>query len=210
MTEAQHVASDVVVPIVGGPRERLTTVANYVTIARTVPAMALAVLSLTTGRLDLLVIAYLVYWVGDALDGLAARRLDQETRIGAIFDIVCDRASTILCAGAFIAIRPEVAPPVLVFLLQFAVVDTMLSIGFLFFPIKGPNDMHQVDHALWRWNWSHQAKATNNALVILLCVAGLPWVAVVAAIAVLGVKIWSLARMRGILMGRIIPVPRGA
>ncbi len=210
MTKAGRTASGVAEPVQRMALERVTTVANYVTIVRTLAAMGLAVAATAAARIDLLVVAYLVYWIGDALDGQAARRLDQETRIGAVFDIAGDRASTILCAGAFIAMRPEVAPPVAVFLVQFAVVDTMLSLGFLYFPVKGPNDMHQVDQQLWRWNWSHPAKATNNALVILLCVIGQPWLAVVAASGVLVVKLWSLVRMRGLLTGRVTPHPRAA
>ena len=48
----------------------------------------------------LLALAYAVYWVGDILDGWSARRLGQETRLGAVLDIVSDRACTsVLCVG---------------------------------------------------------------------------------------------------------------
>ena len=55
-------------------------------------------------------LAYAVYWVGDIADGWAARRLGQETRAGAVLDIVSDRACTaVLCVGSS---RPAEALPV--------------------------------------------------------------------------------------------------
>jgi CDP-diacylglycerol--glycerol-3-phosphate 3-phosphatidyltransferase len=172
--------------------ERIDTVANGVTLARTVAATVLALLALGHGSLRLLVAAYLVYWVGDILDGHVARALGQETRIGAVFDIVSDRTCTTLCAAAFVVVSPQVLVPITVFLVQFCVVDTMLSLTFLCFPIKGPNDFHQVDRTLHRWNWSPAAKALNTSVVVLLSVAGMPLAATVCALAVLGVKVWSV------------------
>ena len=49
----------------------------------------------------LLVAAYAVYWVGDIADGWAARRLGQETRAGAVLDIVSDRAARPCCASVW-------------------------------------------------------------------------------------------------------------
>ena len=172
--------------------ERIDTVANGVTLVRTVAATVLALLSLGQGSLRLLVAAYLVYWVGDILDGHVARRLGQETRIGAVFDIVSDRTCTTLCAAAFIVTSPQVLLPITVFLVQFCVVDTMLSLTFLCFPIKSPNDFHRVDRTLYRWNWSPAAKALNTSVVVLLSVVGMPLAATACALAVLGVKVWSV------------------
>lgn len=178
--------------VVAGRVERIDTVANGVTLARTVAAAVLALLSLGQGSLRLLIAAYLVYWVGDMLDGAVARTLGQETRIGAVLDIVSDRTCTTLCAAAFIMTSPQVLPPMAVFLVQFCVVDTMLSLTFLYLPIKSPNDFHQVDRTLHRWNWSPAAKALNTSVVVLLSVAGMPLAATVYALAVLGVKVWSV------------------
>jgi CDP-diacylglycerol--glycerol-3-phosphate 3-phosphatidyltransferase len=183
--------------------EPVRTVANVVTLVRTVASVALAVVALATVSVPLLIAAYGVYWVGDMADGWSARRLGQETRLGAVFDIVSDRACTILCAAAFIRIDGDVAVPIAAFLVQFAVLDTMLTLGFLYWPVLGPNDMHRVDRTIYRWNWSPPAKATNTALVVLLCLLGLPIAATACAVAVGALKIWSLFRMRGLSTGTI-------
>ena len=76
------------------------TVPNVVTATRTVIAVVLGATAVAAGDLTLLAVAYAVFWVGDIADGWSARRLGQETRAGAVFDIVCDRACTgILCVG---------------------------------------------------------------------------------------------------------------
>ena len=165
--------------------------------------MVLAVLALHQESVTLLVAAYLTYWIGDMLDGFTARRLDQETRIGAVLDIICDRANTTLCAAAFIVVQPDVVVPVGIFLVQFCVIDFMLSLSFLYFPIKGPNDFHLVDGPLYRWNWSPPAKAVNTSVVILLCLVGLPWVAAAVALAVGAAKVASLVRLRRIMAERL-------
>jgi phosphatidylglycerophosphate synthase len=175
------------------------TPADLVTTVRTVGAVSLAVAALAAGSLGLLVAGYLVYWVLDVADGAVARRFDHETRLGAVLDITADRASSLLCVAALVALRPELAAPLTIYVLEFAVVDTMLSLGFLAFPVKGPNDMHLVDRTLWRWNWSPPAKAANTASIVLLCLLGQPVAASVCALAVLAVKLWSCARLRTVL-----------
>ena len=129
------------------------------TVVRTVVAVGLGLVGVATGDLAVLAVAYAVYWVGDILDGWAARRLGQETRLGAVLDIVSDRACTsVLCAG-LVAHVGGVVPVAVVFLLSFMVLDTMLSLAFLCWPLVGPNEFHLVDHRVWRLNWSPPAKA---------------------------------------------------
>jgi phosphatidylglycerophosphate synthase len=176
--------------------ERWTTPANVITSARTLAAVGLALWALAAGSLRLLVVAYLVYWVLDIADGAVARRFDHETRLGAVFDITADRASSLLCVAALVALRPALAVPLAIYVIEFAVVDTMLSLGFLAFAVKGPNDMHVVDATLWRWNWSPPAKAINTASIVLLCLLGHPVLASVCALAVLALKLWSCRRLR--------------
>ncbi|MEO6411977.1 MAG: CDP-alcohol phosphatidyltransferase family protein [Pedococcus sp.] len=173
----------------------MVSVPNAITVVRTVVAMALAVWAGYTVSVPMLVAAYLVYWFGDMADGQAARRMNQETRLGAVFDIVCDRASTMVVAAAFLRIDPDSTPAIGIFLFQFCVVDTMLSLSFLAFDIVSPNYFYRVDRAIYRMNWTHPAKALNNSLVVLLCLADLVWPGVLAALAVLGVKVWSIARL---------------
>ncbi len=179
--------------------ERWVTPANLITGARTLGAVGLAAGALATQSLGLLAVAYLVYWVLDVADGAVARRFDHETRLGAVFDITADRASSVLCIAALLALRPNLAVPLAIYVVEFAVVDTMLSLGFLAFPVRGPNDMHLVDATLWRWNWSPPAKAVNTSSIVILCLLGRPVLASGCALAVLGLKLWSSHRLRAVL-----------
>ena len=176
--------------------ERWSTPANVVTGVRTLAAVGLACASLATGSLRLLVAGYLVYWILDIADGAVARRFEHETRLGAVFDITADRASSLLCVAALVTLRPGLAVPLAIYVVEFAVVDTMLSLGFLAFAVKGPNDMHLVDATLWRWNWSPPAKAVNTASIVLLCLLGHPALASLSALGVLTLKLWSCHRLR--------------
>ena len=176
--------------------ERWSTPANMITAVRTIGAVGLAVGALAAGSLRLLVTAYLVYWVLDIADGAVARRLEHETRLGAVFDITADRASSLLCVAALVTLRPNLAVPLAIYVVEFAVVDTMLSLGFLEFDVKGPNDMHLVDATLWRWNWSPPAKAVNTASIVLLCLLGHSALASLCALGVLALKLWSCHRLR--------------
>lgn len=168
---------------------------NVITLVRTVGAMALAGWAAATGSLTLLVVGYAVYWVGDMADGAVARRRDEKTRHGAVLDIVSDRACTTMLATAFLVQRPSMAVPLVLFLIQFTVLDTMLSLGFLHWPVDSPNDFHLVDGPIYRLNWSPPAKAVNTAAVVLLVLSGWAVVASVVALAVAALKLWSLVRM---------------
>ncbi len=178
-------------PVVG----RLGTVPNLVTLVRGVAAVGLATYAVAAGRLDLLGAAYGVYWLGDMADGWAARRLRQETRLGAVFDIVSDRACTaVLCTGLVVQL-PRAWLVAAVFLVSFLLVDTLLSLAFVCWPLLSPNYFHQVDRTVWRWNWSPAAKAANTAGVVIAVAFGQYPVALALAAGVLGVKVWSAARV---------------
>lgn len=181
---------------------RVSTVPNAITAARTVGGVALAAAALAEQSSLTLLAAHLVYWVGDMADGVAARLLGQETRIGAVFDIVADRANCLLCAAALVVLHPDLAVQLSVYVVEFAVVDTGLSLGFLAFPVMGHNDMHLVDRSLWRWNWSRAAKAANTSVVVVLCAADRPILATAAACIVLAVKTGSCRRLRRLLAAR--------
>lgn len=169
----------------------LLTVANAVTFVRTLAAVTVGVVALGSGSVAWIAVAYAIYWIGDMLDGAAARWLDQETRAGAVFDIISDRACTaVLCMG-LVALVPGVSLVAVVFLPSFMVLDTMLSLAFLCWPVLGPNDFHRVDRRVWLLNWSPAAKAVNTAGVVGAVAFGQYAVAVVVALAVLAVKVWS-------------------
>jgi CDP-diacylglycerol--glycerol-3-phosphate 3-phosphatidyltransferase len=184
--------------------ERLGTSANYVTAIRTVVAVGLAVLAAAEGDLVLLVAALAVYWVGDMADGAVARWRRCETRIGAVLDVLCDR----FCAATFyvglVWLQPELGLPVAIYLVEFMVVDCLLSLAFLAWPIRSPNYFYVVDRPLWLWNWSRPGKAANSALfAVLLLVTGWVWLGVGVALALLALKCASLVRLVRIGM----PIP---
>ncbi|MFI5914751.1 CDP-alcohol phosphatidyltransferase family protein [Dactylosporangium sp. NPDC051541] len=169
----------------------LLTVPNGITLARTLAAVTVGVVAVAAGSLTLTAVAYAIYWIGDMLDGAVARWLGQETRAGAVFDIIGDRACTaVLCTG-LVALVPGVAPVAVVFLPSFMVLDTMLSLAFLCWPVLGPNDFHRVDRRIWRLNWSPAAKAVNTAGVVAAVALGQYTVALVVAVMVVAVKVWS-------------------
>ena len=185
-------------------RERLNTPATVVTVVRTVVSVALSAVAASQQDLTLLVVALVVHWVGDSLDGWVARVRDCETRIGAVLDILCDR----LCFAAFYVglawLEPHLAPAIFVYLAMFMVVDCFVSLGFLAWPITSPNYFYVVDRGLWLRNWSHPAKALNSGLfAILLLVTGSMWLGLAIALALLAAKSYSLASL--LRLGMPIP-----
>lgn len=177
----------------------LRTVPNYITAVRTVAAVTVGIAALVAGSVAFMAVAYGIYWIGDMLDGWAARRLGQETRAGAVLDIVSDRACTaVLCVG-LVSLVPEVAVVALVFLLSFLVLDTMLSLAFLCWPVLSPNYFHLVDRRVWAWNWSPVAKAANTAGVVGAIAFGQYRLALAVAVAVVVVKLWSVAAVARLL-----------
>ncbi len=182
---------------------RVLQAANTVTAVRTIGAVTLAIAAAATRDPVLAVAAYLVYWVGDMLDGWTARRLNQETRFGAVFDILADRLCCVLCVIPLLQARPEMVVPIAVFLLQFVVVDLALSLSFLRFGLLSPNYFFRVHRGVFRWNWSPAAKAANtSALVLFVLFVPSPWPALTLALAVTLIKVVSL-----VVVGRLIPVP---
>lgn len=174
---------------------QIGTVPNVVTAVRTVAALVLGIAALLHASPALLVGAYATYWIGDMLDGWLARHLAQETRIGAVLDIICDRACMAVLAGAYLVLRPDAAAPMAVFLLQFMVLDCILSLAFLGWPIKSPNDFHLVDRLVYRLNWSPPAKALNTAAVVLAMLLGWNALALAIGVALIALKTWSAHRV---------------
>jgi CDP-diacylglycerol--glycerol-3-phosphate 3-phosphatidyltransferase len=184
---------------------RLLNLPNTITAVRTCAAMALAVPAVTMASVPLAMSAYLTYWIGDIADGMAARRLRQETRAGAVLDIVADRACTALCAAALLVLRPGTALPVAVFLVQFMVLDCLLSLSFLRWPLLlSPNYFGEVHRPVYRWNWSPPAKALNSAgVVVLVIVAPSPLWPTALAVVVTIVKVVSLVTVSRLPTGRV-------
>lgn len=177
----------------------LATWANLVTSVRTVGAVGLGLFALVERSPTLLIVAYAVYWVGDILDGWLARRLQQETRLGAVLDILTDRVCSAVLVCGLALLQPDLWPALAVFLLQFMVIDCVLSLAFLCWPLVSPNYFHRVDRTVWRWNWSPPAKAVNSAGVVLAVATGSLLLASVVAVGQLVVKVESSRRVLRLL-----------
>src|SRR5262245_3902936 len=116
--------------------EPYVTLPNSITLVRTALSLGLALAAAASQSLVLLLAALAVYWIGDVLDGAAARRLDQETRLGAVLDVVCDRACSLAFYIGWAWFSPDMVLPVGLYLAEFAVVDTALSLAFLVWPLR--------------------------------------------------------------------------
>ena len=185
-------------------QERIGTSATVITFVRTIISVVLAGVAAQQESLTLLVVALVVYWVGDSLDGFVARIRGCETRIGAVLDILCDR----FCAASFylglVWLQPELTLPVFLYLAEFMVIDCFLSIAFLAWPVRSPNYFYVIDRPIWAWNWSKPAKAVNSSLfAVLLLLTGAVWLGVAIACALLVLKTASLVRLARIGL----PVP---
>ena len=185
---------------------------NRITLARTVIAMGFAVVAYRVGTPIWLFIAYPIYWFGDSLDGAVARYRNEETVSGAVFDVVCDRACAFFLAGAFLAVYPDVLGPLALFLFQFGVLDTMLTLSFLLWPgCISPNYFFRVDKPIYKYNWSMPAKALNTGGVVVSLVLGhnfgIMWLAYLVASALVVLKVVSLIRLLRILTGRTAAQP---
>ena len=129
------------------------------------------------------------------LDGWSARRLGQETRIGAVLDILSDRACMGVLAGACLACDPTPQPRWRCSCSSSWCWTACCPLAFLGWPIQSPNDFHVVDRLVYRLNWSPPAKALNTSAVVLAMLLG--WVALALAIglALTVLKAWSARRV---------------
>jgi CDP-diacylglycerol---glycerol-3-phosphate 3-phosphatidyltransferase len=178
-----------------GHRETVRTWANFVTAFRTVVGLALFAVAAVQRDATLNYAGLAVYWVLDIVDGFVARKLNQETRIGAQFDILSDRLLVSFFYLNYLAMNPSVAPTVALFLLQFAIIDQYLSNQFLRWPILSPNYFNLVDDLIWKLNWSVPGKMFNTGLVtILLIVLPTQIPALVISVVLIVLKLFCCAR----------------
>lgn len=182
--------------------ESVRTWANLATLIRTAVAVPIGMFALVHASAAALIVAYAVYWLGDMLDGWLARRLDQETRIGAVLDIVSDRACCGMLIGGLAVLQPQMWPALALYFSQFMVLDCALSLSFLSWPLLSPNYFYRVDRAVWRLNWSPPAKAINTVAVVLAVASGRLTVALAVALSQLAMKTWSAHRVLTLPAGR--------
>lgn len=179
--------------------ESWSTWANLTTGIRTIVGLALFVASSITGNEMLNFAGLVVYWSLDILDGYLARRFDQETRLGAQFDILADRLLVAYFYFNYVNFHPEMIVPVAFFLFNFMLVDHFLSNQFMRWPILSPNYFGKVDDVIFKLNWSPLAKGINSGLVtILLVVTKSAMLATAAIIIILASKFYSLVLLKNL------------
>lgn len=207
-SSAQHAAAVVARPIaharneepaaqafVTGPESPMTW-ANLVTALRGVLGIAIFTVAAFTHSEAWNFAGLAVYWLLDVADGFLARRLDQETRLGAQMDILCDRLLVTFFYLNYVWIYPELLVPVVLFLFQFMGIDHYLSNQFMRWPVKSPNYFYEVDRVIWLHNWSVPGKLLNSAVVTgLLVLTKSPWLVSAVAVGIIGLKIYSCIRL---------------
>ncbi len=185
--------------------ERWGTWANGVTMLRLLGGLVVFAIA-AVGHSELLTFVGLgVYWALDVVDGFLARRLDQETRIGAQLDILADRVLVAFFYLDYAFLYPALIVPVAMFLFQFMGIDQYLSNQFMRWPIKSPNHFAVVDRTIWRWNWSAPGKLLNSAVVTaVLVLTKSPVLGSITCAAILAIKVWSV-----VLLSRLRPPELG-
>jgi CDP-diacylglycerol--glycerol-3-phosphate 3-phosphatidyltransferase len=180
----------------GGSEEDLRTAANAVTLTRLIVATALFAASAYLRNPLLNLAGLAVYWLGDVADGFLARRLNQETLFGAQLDILADRMSVAFFYLNYLVLYPHLAPVIVLFLVQFMVVDHYLSNQYLRWPIMSPNYFYKVDRRIWALNWSKLGKACNTGLVtFLLLLTKSNAIVLPVVIVLLAIKLYSSLRI---------------
>jgi CDP-diacylglycerol--glycerol-3-phosphate 3-phosphatidyltransferase len=186
--------------------ENILTLANGVTMVRTAGCLAAVTLSIATGRPWLLFAGLAIHCVGDMADGMVARWRHEETRAGAVLDIVSDRLCIAVYYLSYGHLQHDMLVPIALFLFQFMVLDAHLSLAFLNWPLRSLNYFYLVDRALYSWNWSTPGKALNSgALIGVMLTTRSPAACTALVAVIIGVKVVSLTRLHRMQ----VPAPVG-
>ena len=176
--------------------ESAFTWANLVTTIRLIACLVLFGFAAASQNERLNFVGLGVYWVLDVVDGFLARKLHQETRLGAQMDILADRLLVFFFYLNYLSFHPGLLVPIVLFVVQFAGIDHYLSNQFMRWPVLSPNYFYLVDRPIWLWNWSAPGKLLNSAVITgLLVLTQSVWLSSAAAIAIIGLKLWSCIRM---------------
>lgn len=176
--------------------ESFWTWANLVTLLRTLVCLIIFSIAATTHNETANYLGLGVYLILDNLDGYLARALNQETLLGAQFDILSDRILTAFFYLNFLEQYNELALAVVLFLVQFMVLDHLLSNQFLRWPIISPNYFYEVDRVIWALNWSAPGKMSNTGLfTMLILLTRSTWVVFPVLLSLIGIKVYSLIRL---------------
>ncbi|MDQ1584711.1 MAG: CDP-diacylglycerol---glycerol-3-phosphate 3-phosphatidyltransferase [Actinomycetota bacterium] len=188
------------------PTENVLTYANGITLARTAGCLTAVTLSISTGRIWLLFAGLAIHCLGDVADGTVARLRDEETRAGAVLDIVSDRLCIAVYYLSYGHLVHAMLLPIALFLFEFMVLDAHLSLAFLNWPLRSLNYFYLVDRVLYAWNWSTPGKALNSgALVVVMLTTRSPIACTGLVLTIGAVKVLSLVRAHRVG----IPAPLG-
>ena len=167
---------------------------NIITLIRLVGSLTFFILAITRMNQTYNFIGLGIHWFGDVLDGFCARKLKQETILGAEIDIIADRVETLFFYVNFLVFNPTLYLPVAVYLIDFAFVDFYLSYQFIKYDIISPNYFYKVNTTVYRLNYSPVGKFCNSTVVTLTLIflPGLYILATLFAAGLNGVKIFSI------------------
>lgn len=115
-------------------------------------------------------IGFFIHWIGDFIDGFYARKLKQETILGAEIDIIADRLEIIFFYVIFLHFRPHLFLPATLYLIDYAFVDFYLSYQFVKYDIISPNYFYKVDKTVYLLNYSPGGKFSNSSVVTLILI----------------------------------------
>jgi CDP-diacylglycerol--glycerol-3-phosphate 3-phosphatidyltransferase len=176
--------------------EDLRTWANAVTLVRTIGGLILFSVAAFKHSAAWNLAGLAMYWGLDVLDGYLARALNQETRFGAQMDILADRFLVAFFYLNYLAMYPEMAVVIALFLFEFMVLDHYLSNQFMRWSLLSPNYFYVVDRTIWLLNWSPPGKFFNSgAVTILMLATRSVWLALPVLIGLICVKLYSCVRL---------------
>ena len=168
--------------------------ANHVTLLRLVASLSFFALAIVERNPAYNYIGLAIHWGGDMLDGFLARRFRQETIFGAEIDIIADRIETLAFFAVLLSFRPGLLVPVVIYTVNFALIDLYLSFQFVKYDLISPNYFYKVDRMVHLLNYTRFAKFCNSSLVVLLMIFLPQHHALAATIAciLIGVKLLSI------------------
>jgi len=179
--------------------ENYYSIPNVITALRTVACLIIFSIAYSTKDMRLNLVGLSIYWILDCLDGFLARRLGQETIVGAQFDILSDRILISYFYFTYLSMNEGPILVVTLFLFNFLVLDHYLSNQYLRWPIISPNYFYEVDRTVWLLNWSPLGKLINTGPVTLLLLVSDTYVAplliMFLILAYKGYSLWRLSRL---------------
>ncbi len=171
---------------------------NLITLIRLVASLIFFSLAAIKSNPNLNFIGLGLHWAGDVADGLLARRIKQETILGAEIDIIADRLESVFFYLNFLRFNPHLFLPIIIYLIDFAFIDFYLSYQFIKYPIISPNYFYLVDRRVYLYNFSPFAKFCNSTVVALLLIFAPQWqiLATLFAFGLIMVKMRSIFWLR--------------